>query len=94
MNLYRPTRPRILGVPQRLIERGGFLFKETEANTDRERTNPWLLLDEARDDGAIPVFGEANTVEWMLHGKLGGELTVPDERGARKAPACGGPAAR
>jgi len=82
LNLYRPTRPRILGVPQRLIERGGFLFKETEANTDRERTKPWLLLDEARDDGAIPVFGEANTVEWMLHGKLGGELTVPDERGA------------
>src|SRR5205807_9573621 len=43
---------------------------------------PWLLLEKPRGDGAVPVFGEANTVTWILKTGLGGELTVPDERGA------------
>jgi ABC-type lipoprotein release transport system permease subunit len=51
------------------------------ARSDAEKNNPWLLLQSRRDDGAIPVFGEANTVTWMLHKGLGKELTVPDDRG-------------
>jgi ABC-type lipoprotein release transport system permease subunit len=79
LNLYQPRRPRLLGVPPSLVERGGFRIADTEANSADERANPWLLLD--RQDDAIPVFGEANTVVWMLKSKLGGELEVPDERG-------------
>jgi hypothetical protein len=79
LNLYQPRRPRLLGVPASLIERGGFQFAATEAQTDDERANPWKLLD--RQSGAIPVFGEANTVTWMLKSKLGGELEMPNERG-------------
>jgi hypothetical protein len=82
LNLYQPRRPRLLGVPQRLVERDGFEFKDSEARTTEERSNPWLLLEKPRDDGAIPVIGEANTVEWILHSGLGKELTVQDELGA------------
>jgi ABC-type lipoprotein release transport system permease subunit len=82
LNLYQPRRPRLLGVPHALIaEHDGFQFQSTEAQTDAEQANPWLLLERARDDGAIPVFGEANTVQWQLHRGLGQELEVPDEHG-------------
>jgi ABC-type antimicrobial peptide transport system permease subunit len=79
LNLYQPRRPRLLGVPASLIERGGFRFASSEAKTEEERQNPWRLLD--RNDDTIPVVGEANTVTWMLKSKLGGELEVPNERG-------------
>jgi hypothetical protein len=81
LNLYQPRRPRLLGVPAALIARGGFQFAATEAKTPEEKANPWLLLTGRRDDGAVPVFGEANTVTWILHKGLGEELTVPDGRG-------------
>jgi ABC-type antimicrobial peptide transport system permease subunit len=81
LNLYQPRRPRLLGVPPALIARGGFQFADTEAKTPEEKANPWLLLRDRRADGAIPVFGEANTITWILHKGLGQELTVPDGRG-------------
>ena len=81
LNLYQPRRPRLLGVPHRLVERAGFAFKDSEARSPEERDNPWLLLEKSRGDGAIPVIGEANTVEWILHSGLGKELSILDERG-------------
>ncbi|HEV3262520.1 MAG TPA: FtsX-like permease family protein [Gemmataceae bacterium] len=81
LNLYQPTRPRLFGVPHALIERGGFQFQDSLAHSPEERQDPWRLLEEQQSDGAIPVFGEANTVQWMLKSKLGGELTIPNDRG-------------
>jgi hypothetical protein len=78
LNLYRPRQPRLLGVPPALIQRGGFQFADTEASTDAEKANPWLLLDKEYDNGVIPVFGEANTVTWILDSKLGGEIPATD----------------
>jgi len=81
LNLYQPRQPRLLSVPHALVERGGFQFKETEGRSPEAKANPWLLLEQPRDDGAIPVIGEANTVEWMLHSGLGKEVQVLDEAG-------------
>jgi hypothetical protein len=81
LNLYQPRRPRLLGIPPTLVDRDGFRFKETEAHSAETQANPWLLLKETRSDGAIPVFGEANTVQWILHKGLGQELDVPSEQG-------------
>lgn len=81
LNLYQPRRPRLLGVPRVLIDRGGFHFQATETGNDDERHNPWRLLESSPADGAIPVFGEANTVQWMLKSGLGQTLEVPNERG-------------
>jgi ABC-type antimicrobial peptide transport system permease subunit len=82
LNLYRPLQPRLVGVPASLIERGGFRFADAEVTTDEEWANPWLLLRKRRADGAVPVFGEATTVTWVLKSGLGKELTVKDEQGA------------
>jgi len=81
LNLYQPGRPRLLGVPRSLVARGGFHFAGTLAQTPEEKANPWLLLEKPSKDDTIPVFGEANTVQWMLKTSLGGIVEVPDERG-------------
>jgi hypothetical protein len=70
LNLYQPKRPRLLGVPAGLIERGGFAFAGTDARDATEREHPWTILD--RDDGdAVPSFGEAESVQWILNSSLG-----------------------
>jgi ABC-type antimicrobial peptide transport system permease subunit len=81
LNLYQPRRPRLFGVPQTLVNRGGFRFAATEANTQEEKANPWLLLNKPQPGGAIPVFGEANTVSWQLQSGLGRELEATNDRG-------------
>jgi len=79
LNLFQAARPRILGAPNALIERGGFQFYETQAITPEEKANPWRLLQKA--DDAIPVFCEQNTAMWMLKTAVGGIVTVPDDSG-------------
>ncbi len=83
LNLYQPTQPTLAGAPPSLIERGGFAFQRTLAETDAEKENPWLLL-EKDFDGAIPVFGDANSVTWILHLGLGDELHVRDSAGRER----------
>ena len=83
LNLYQPAQPTLLGVPPELIARGGFAFQGTLAETEAERENPWLLL-EKDFDGAIPVFGDMNSVTWILHLALGSELTVTDDSGRER----------
>src|SRR5205823_4629421 len=67
LNLYKPRdqRMRLLGTPQRLIQRGGFRFAGARAQTREQKENPWLLLDEPlqEEDGkkVIPVIGEQNS---------------------------------
>jgi ABC-type lipoprotein release transport system permease subunit len=80
-NLYQAGRPRMIGVPSRLVERGGFRFASTLARTPAEVQNPWLLLERPPHDGAVPVFGEANSLTYMLKKGLGDTLSVPDGRG-------------
>jgi putative ABC transport system permease protein len=80
LNLYQPLRPRLLGVPAAFLEQqqGGFQFAATTARTESERANPWTLL--LPQENEIPAFGEKNTVEWMLHAKLGARITLPPDR--------------
>jgi ABC-type antimicrobial peptide transport system permease subunit len=81
LNLYSPTKPTLLGAPPEMIRRGGFAFQSTLAQTDAEAANPWVLLDHKTPDGAIPVFGDANSVQWILHLGLGQELQITDDKG-------------
>ena len=80
LNLYQPSRPTLVGVPEALVRRGGFAFQATLAETESERRNPWLLL-EKDFGGAIPVFADANSATWILHLALGDELSVDDSSG-------------
>jgi ABC-type antimicrobial peptide transport system permease subunit len=84
LNLYQPTRPRIFGVPNELIDRGGFQFAEV---VDPKESSPWrLLLRELKASDAgqpppLPAFGENNTVVWMLKKGLRGVVQIPSEGG-------------
>jgi len=82
LNLYQPRMPRILGAPDAMIDRGGFTFKSTLAQTDDEKRNPWMLLDRQLPDRVIPAIGDYNTVMWLMHLGLEQELAITDERGA------------
>jgi putative ABC transport system permease protein len=77
LNLYQPLKPRILGVPEALVERGGFQFKSRQTG----QANPWRLLEQPTEDGSIPVFADATTSEYTLHVGQGEYLTSADEQG-------------
>lgn len=81
LNLYRPSQPRVSSVSREMISRGGFAFEQTLANTLEETENPWLLLEAKTKNGAIPVFGDANSIMWILHLGLGDTLEIKDELG-------------
>jgi ABC-type antimicrobial peptide transport system permease subunit len=82
LNLYQPTRPRLFGVPDRLIDWDGFDVTTTEP----KGSNPWQLLLKTEDDDRtpggppLPAFGENNTVVWMLKKNLGGLVEVPSQQ--------------
>lgn len=79
LNLYQATRPRVLGAPHSLIERGGFRFNGSLAETAEEKENPWRLLERTSD--VIPAFVEENTAMWQLKKGLGDTVTIPNEEG-------------
>lgn len=83
LNIYQPRNPTLLGASRGFIERGGFAFSSSMADTPEEAANPWLLLDRRFDDGAIPAIGDANTLQWILKVPLGQTLEIEDERGRR-----------
>ena len=76
LNLYVPTRPRMLGASDTFIEQGRFAFQDSLAVTDEDRANPWRLLQLREGDGAIPVIVDANSLTYVLHKKLGDDLTI------------------
>ncbi|QDV89537.1 ABC transporter permease YtrF precursor [Phycisphaerae bacterium RAS2] len=80
-NLYRVSRPRILGATDAMIGRGGFSFASHVDASPAERLNPWKLLHRTFDDGAIPVIADANTTMWLLKLSIGSDWPAIDERG-------------
>jgi ABC-type lipoprotein release transport system permease subunit len=76
LNLYVPQEPRVLGVPESLTKSGRFAFAESLAADAARRNNPWLLLDSPQPDGAIPAIGDANTIRYILHRRLGDDVIV------------------
>jgi putative ABC transport system permease protein len=79
LNLYAPSRPRVLGATRAFIESGRFSFQSSLASSEAERRNPWLLLNRrlADDKGPIaPVIADANSMTYVLHKKLGDDVVV------------------
>jgi len=70
LNLYSPRKPRIVAPPRELIAQARFRFAASLAQTAQQKANPWLLLDEPPQDGAIPAIADANSLQYVLH--LGG----------------------
>lgn len=80
LNLYQPRNPKIVAAPDSFIRDNRFTFQ----NSLSEQNNPWLLLDRQLDDGAVPVIGDANSLTYVLHLKVGDEMTVDGANGPLK----------
>jgi putative ABC transport system permease protein len=81
LNLYKPTSPRIIAPARPFVEAGGFRFGATMAESDAERRNPWLLLDKTFPDGAVPVIGDGNSLQYVMHVGVGDDILVPGPGG-------------
>jgi hypothetical protein len=64
------------------VREARFAFQASLAQTPEEQANPWLLLERAGQDGAIPAIVDANSLSYVLHRKLGEELMLDSEGGA------------
>ncbi len=76
LNLYQPRNPRILAPAGDFLARGRFSFEESLAQSADEKNNPWLLLQSTLADGAIPAIADANSIEYVLHRKLGEDVVL------------------
>lgn len=81
-NLYQSTQPRVLGVTPATVKYfeqpdvDSFSFSMTPGD------NPWQLLEQPTDDGAIPVIIDKNTAWYSLKVYLPGtEFTVDYDSG-------------
>lgn len=77
LNLARPAGATILGVDARFIARGGFTV-----HTWQPADQPWQVLTQADPDGAIPIFGDAESMQWILKRSLGEIFDLPRPAGA------------
>lgn len=73
LNLYQTQLPTILGVPESLLQRGGFKF------IDHRKADYWKLLTTPREDGRIPVVGDMNTLMFSLHKGPGATISLSNE---------------
>lgn len=83
VNLYQTRIPTMLGVTDRLIDRGGFRFADTAG------ANPWTLLrndlpatkldNSDKTIPTIPVMGDMNTLMYSLKKGMGATIMYPNE---------------
>jgi len=89
LNLNRAQTPRLLGVkPEMLAERKAFTFAKVLKGMPKD--NPWELLrtrsaerGTRNEEEAIPVIGDAASIQWALGKKLGDTIEYTDERGQK-----------
>jgi ABC-type antimicrobial peptide transport system permease subunit len=72
LNLAKPMRPRLLGATRALAEWNGF---------DMQGKGWEALFAGPDSEGAIPAIGDADSVQWILHSKLGGVYTFDSDDG-------------
>ena len=78
LNLYLPSRPRVIGIPRELAEENRFPFGAHLGESPEEIENPWRLLWQDRASGeAIPVIGDQNSMTYVLKWPVGEERAFP-----------------
>jgi hypothetical protein len=78
VNLYRPSRPTLLGAEPWFLAQGRFAFQSSLARDESERANPWRLLEREAEGGAIPVVADATALRYVLKKGLGDEMALGD----------------
>jgi ABC-type antimicrobial peptide transport system permease subunit len=62
LNLFAPRNPRVLGAPAEFASRAG---------------DPWSLLGQAQPDNAVAALADANSLQYVLHKKVGDIIGIP-----------------
>jgi putative ABC transport system permease protein len=84
LNLYRPRRPRLLGVPPRLA-RQRFALAAGEgsvADLFAGAAAPPAPPGDSGGAAPVPAVGDEQWVRWILHLGIGDEMTVAGDGGA------------
>jgi ABC-type lipoprotein release transport system permease subunit len=81
LNLFQPRNPKIVAPPASFIRDNRFTFQSSLAMSNEEQANPWLLLDREFGNGVVPVIGDANSLTYVLHLKVGDELVIDHATG-------------
>ena len=81
LNLYQPRNPKIVAPPESFIRDNRFTFQSSLASDAETQANPWLLLDRQFDNGVVPVIGDANSLTYVLHVKVGDVLVIDHANG-------------
>jgi ABC-type antimicrobial peptide transport system permease subunit len=85
LNLYQTANPRVLGISDQLVDRGGFAWGGSLAQNEVQRQNPWLLLQDVAfvdDRLVVPCVLDANTAMYSLHKALGDTIRLEDSQGS------------
>jgi putative ABC transport system permease protein len=77
LNLYRPHRPRLLGVSPSFGQSGAIRLR----GSTREAGAAWRLLTQDLPPGVIPAVADANSATWILKVKVGEDIALRDESG-------------
>jgi len=85
LNMRQPDRPRVLGVPDDLIERDAFTFSAT-VPMGAGAGSPWRLLNARLPDAdggvpVIPAIADAASARWILKKELGDEIALVGAHG-------------
>ena len=76
LNLYKPTQPRLVGVPASFATEKRFAFaKVTDDASDEAKANPWLLLNGASSE-PVPAIVDATSLQYVLHAAVGDTITI------------------
>jgi putative ABC transport system permease protein len=81
LNLYQPRNPKIVAPPDSFIRDNRFTFQNSLATSNEEKDNPWLLLNRQFENNTIPVIGDANSLTYVLHLKVGDEFVLDHKTG-------------
>jgi len=86
LNLYQTEQPRVVGVTDAFISRGGFSWAATAADTDADKANPWRLLEEQQTSiktgVSIPIVLDQATAIYSLHlSGVGDHFNLKDAAG-------------
>jgi putative ABC transport system permease protein len=76
LNLYRPRRPRLLGVPPRLARQR---FPLAAGEGSLESLFAGAMTKQKAE--VVPAVGDEQAVRWVLHLGVGDEITVADAAG-------------
>ncbi|MBA3948610.1 MAG: ABC transporter permease [Acidobacteria bacterium] len=77
VNLYKPKRPRVVGVSDAFIDANRFTFASSIARTSEYQENPWLLLEQ--DSEPFPAIVDATSLQYVLHASVGDEIVIDED---------------